>query len=381
MVSDLSPPVVMGGIENYILNLSKKLIEQGHEIHWLTSKLPDTKSEEVYEGIKIHRVNIPFADHYSFPGRQLFSIASLIKGIKLAKGMDIIHVNTLVPGLLGWIISKYSEKPSVLFCHEFYGSLWNKIGQNILEKYGYPIFERLTAISPYDWFACPSEYSKQTLIKYGVPSDKITVINHGLDHDLISPNKLTRNYKKIYGIDGPTFGYLGRLGIKGTGQAKNIIGLLEAAKHVIQEIPEAKLILGGKGFSDLKKYIKEFGIEKNTVYIEEIPREDTSSFLKACDVVVCPALSDGFCFLLAEASASGIPVIGTNLGSHPERIHDNGLLVNPNSKDIADSILKILRNQEMGKTFGKAGINFTNDLTWEDSSRAHLELYERLIHK
>ena len=381
MVSDLSPPVVVGGIENYILNLSKKLIEQGHEVHWLTSKLPDTKSEEVYEGIKIHRVNIPFSDYYSFPGRQLFSITSLIKGIKLARSMDVIHVNTLVPGFLGWVIAKYSGKPSILFCHEFYGPLWNKIGQNILEKYFYPVLERLSALSPYDWYACPSEYSRQNLIKYGVPNDKITVIKHGIDHDTISPDKNTKNYRETYHITGPTFGYLGRLGIKGTGQAKNVLGLLEAAKYVIQEMPEAKLILGGKGFSDLKKYIEDLGIEGNTIYIENIAREDTSSFLKTCDVVVCPALSDGFCFLLAETSATGVPVIGTNLGSHPERIHDNGMLVNSNPKDIADSILRILRNPEMGKEFGKNGIKFTNDLNWEDSSKEHLKIYERLTHK
>ncbi len=381
MISDLSPPVVMGGIETYVVSLSKELIKQGHEVHWLTSKLPGTKSEETYEGINVYRVSIPFSNHYQFPGRQLFSISSLIKGIKLAKEIDVVHVNTLVPGFLGWIIAKYSGKPSVLFCHEFYDSLWNKIGQNFLEKYGYPIFEKLSSKAPYDWYACPSEYSKQTLVRNGVPENKITVIKHGIDHQSFSNFK--RDYREIYSIEGPTFGYLGRLSTKGTGQAKNILGLLEASKYVFEKIPNAKLILGGKGFDNLKSHIQKLGIENNVIHIENIPKDETSSFLKACDVVVCPALSDGFCFLLAESSASGIPIVATNLGSHNERIiqNENGLLTEPTPEKIADGIITILDDKNLGNTFGRNGINVTDDLSWEESAKNHLDMYQKLIHK
>ena len=384
MVSDLAPPVVMGGVENYIINLSKSLIKQGHEIHWITSKLPNTKSEEDYEGIKIHRVPIPFSNHYTFPGRQLFFLTSLIKGIKLAKTMDIINVNTLVPGFLGWFIAKYSGKPSILFCHEFYGKLWQKVGQSLFEKYVYPLFEKLTSISPYDWFACPSNYSKQSLINYGVPDNKITVIYHGIDNNLFNANNNPINYKTKYGLKtNPTFGYLGRLSTKGTGQAKNLIALLEATKYVVDEIPNAKLVLGGSGFEYLKRSINHLNLQNNVIYVGRVPKKEGPSFLKACDVIVCPALSDGFCFLLAEASACGIAVIGTNRGSHKERIQNNknGILTNSDPRSIADSIIKILKNAKLADKLGKNGIDVTKNLDWKRSAKKHLEIYQNLIAK
>lgn len=380
MISDMAPPM-FGGIENYVLNLSKELIKQGNEVHWLTSKIANTKSEETYHGIKMHRVNIPFNN--PILGRQLFPVASLKKGIDLAKKMDIIHVNTFSSGVLGWAIAKASGKPSVLFCHEFYGDLWNKVGHNLIEKKLYPMIENTIAKSPYNWFMCPSNYSKKTMMRYGIPGSRITVIKHGIDHKLFSIGNLKKNYRKIYNITGPTFGYLGRLGTKGTGQAKNVTGLLEASKYVFQEMPDAKLILGGKGFSDLKNHIKKLGIENNVINIEKIPIGDTSNFLKACDVIICPALSDGFCFLLAEASASGVPVIATKLGSHPERVNQNknGILVNSHPKNISDSIIMILKNKKLASKLGKNGHKITDDLSWEKSAKEHIKIYEKLLHK
>lgn len=373
IVSDLAPPVV-GGIENYIINLSKGFIKRGHEVHWLTSRLPGTKTEEDYNGIKIHRVYIPFSKHYTFPGRQFFPFTSLIKGIKLARNMDVIHINTLVPGVLGWLIAKYSGKPSILFCHEFYGKLWNFLGQNIFEKIAYPIFEKIIALGCYDMFVCPSKYSKKTIMKYGVPEKKIKVILHGIS--LLKKSR--RNYRKFFSLENNlVVGYLGRLSQKGTGQAKNIKGLLEAFKYVIKEVPDAKLVFGGSGFEDLKPYLK--GVENSVISLGRIPDNEVKNFMEMCDIIVCPALSDGFCFLLAEASSCGVPILATNSGSHPERISNNGVLVDTDSRSIAKGIIELLKNEDIRKKIGDNGLIVTKKLKWKDSVKMHLEIYRSIL--
>lgn len=379
IISDLAPPVVTGGIENYITNLGKGLVKKGHEVHWLTSKLPGTKSEETLEGIQIHRVTIPFSRNYFFPGRHLFSITSLIKGMKLAREMDVIHVNTLIPGFLSWAVAKYSGKPTILFCHEFYGDLWKSVGRNFFEKYFYPLFEKMMCKFPYDFFVCPSEYSKKTLIKCGVDENKIKIIPHGTNYQ---KPQITKDFRSDYNLKNELLiGYLGRLNIKNTGQGKNLLGLLQAIKHVVNEIPTAKLVLGGSGYRDLKKYIKNLGIENNIIYLGKIPSNAIKSFFKMCNVVVCPALSDGFCFLLAEASASGIPVIGTSRGAHLERIKNNinGILTEPEPKSMSESIIEVLKNKKLAVKLGKNGKKMTKKLTWEKSVEDHIKLYKKII--
>src|SRR3990172_3262859 len=100
IASDMGYPYVGGG-ESYVIQLSQSLIDLGHEVHWLTSRIPNTTKEEMYEGIHMHRVPILFQRRYLFPGRHSFSLTSIVPGVKLAKEMDVLQFNTFVAGLSG----------------------------------------------------------------------------------------------------------------------------------------------------------------------------------------------------------------------------------------------------------------------------------------
>lgn len=379
--SDLAPPYIGGG-ETYTIKLAAGLVKEGHEVHWITSRIPNTSPEEILDGIKIHRVPILFESNYVFPGRHSFSITSILKGVKLARQCDIVQINTLVPGVSGWMIAKFAGKPSLLFCHEFFGKLWYKISQNSFERYMYPLIENLMCKAPYDWFVCPSEYSKTTIMANGVPESKITVIPHGIDENFFT----NRNsyYKKSLNLENyPTFGYFGRLRIKKTAQSKNLLALLKATKLVIKQIPDAKLVLAGMGYEELLPYVKEMGLENNVVYVGKLEYESIPRFLKVCDVVVCPALTDGFCFLLSEAGACGIATVATNLGAHPERIDDGktGLLTENTPSDISEKVIFLLNNKSLREFLGRSSSKKFKDFTWEKSVRKHLQVYENLIQR
>ncbi|MEM5853145.1 MAG: glycosyltransferase family 4 protein [Candidatus Aenigmatarchaeota archaeon] len=381
--SDLAPPYIGGG-ESYVINLGSRLAKLGHEINWLTSKLPNTKTYEIYHGIRIHRIPILFSKHYLFPGRQLFPLTSLIPAIKLAKKMDVLQFNTFVAGTFGWIVSKFARKPCLLWCHEMFGELWEKIGRNFFEKKVYPLVERFIATSPYDWFACPSNYSKKTLIKAGAPKEKISVIPHGIDFNLFHP-KVKSDLRKKMGLENyKLFGYTGRLSIRGVGQSKNIPILLEAAKYVVHHLKDARLILGGSDFENLKPIIKKLGIEKYVVYTGKKPFNEVPKFYAMCDVVVGASIAEGFGFMYAEASRCGKPVVAPNAGSIPEIIINNktGILVQPgDSKALADAIIDLLTNEKKAKKMGKEGAKYTKKFTWENSVKKHLEVYEKLLNK
>lgn len=383
--SDVAPPYIGGG-EEYVINLGKTLVSMGHDVHWITSKIPGTKDEENYEGIRIHRIPIPFKKHFHFPGRQFFFATSIIPGVKLAKEMDIVQMNTLVSAPFGWLIPKLAGKPSVMFAHELFGKkLWSQIGQNIFEKLVYPYMEKSMAKAPYDHYICPSNYSKKSLIKYGASSRKITVVPHGLNFKLFNPKKDKTNFKRKFDLDSfKLFGYAGRLRVKKTSQSKNLIGLLNAVPHVLKEIPNAKLVLQGLGYEELEPYVKKMKLEDHVVWLGEKYGKDFNfnpHFFKMCDVIVNPSLSEGFGFMLANASACGIPVVATNCGANPDRIINGktGLLTGTKPDQIAAGIVKVLKNDALAKKFGREGVKYSKQFTWKESARKHLEIYEMVI--
>lgn len=379
--SDLGPPYIGGG-ESYVINLGKGLINLGHEVYWLTSRIPSTKFFENYEGINIYRVPILFSKHYIFPGRQTYSLTSIFSGVKVAKQVDILQFNTLIPGPFSWILAKYVKKPSILFCHELFGPLWKKFGRGFIEKFTYPIMERLMSKAPYEKFLCPSWYSKQTLINYGTPPEKIKVIPHGIDFKLFNPKVKGEKFKEENKLEGKNLiGYTGRLYLKGTAQSKNLPMLLRSLKLIIKEVPDTLLVLGGSGFNELNKLVKKLGLEKYIRYVGQRPYTQVPEFLAAMDVVVCPAFSDGYCFLLAEASAVGKPIVATRAGAHPERVLENktGILTDISSKSFANAVIQVLQDKKLKKKMGKEGARYASKFSWEKSVKAHLKVYEELL--
>lgn len=379
IVSDLAPPYIGGG-ESYVIHLGSGLSKLGHEVYWLTSKIHDSKPYEIYQGINIFRVPIPFSKNYFFPGRQFFAITSLLPAIKIAKKVDVLQFNTFIAGIFGWLVGKLTNKPTVLLCHEMFNGLWKKVGQNIFEKSIYPLVEKFIAHMPYEHYIVPSEYSKKTLIKAGAPKEKITVIPHGIDFDLFHPKVSGKKLREKYGLEGENLiGFTGRLSVGGTGQSKNLILLLKSMEHIIKVMPNSRLVFGGSGFEELQNHISN-DIKNAVLYLGKRPYKEVPNFLAMCDLIVCPALADGFCFLLAEASACGKPVVATNLASHLERIipGKTGLLVNATPKDLANGILKILTNKKLMKQMGSNGAKYTKRFKWESSIKKHLEIYIKL---
>lgn len=379
--SDLAPPYVGGG-ESYVINVATGMVKEGNDVHWLTARIPATQKEEDYNGIKIHRTEILFTKQYKFPGRLTYALTSIPAGVNLAKKMDVLQFNTFVAGVTGWIIAKLAHKPSVLFCHEFFGRRWKYLGQNWIERNLYPYVERFIVQMPYDAFACPSEYSRQTMIDSGAHAEKIHVIPHGITFEIFNPNVSGEAIRKKYDLDKfKTFGFTGRLSIKKVGHSKNIMGLLKTAKIVCEKVPDARLVLGGKGYDDILPTIREMGIEDKVIYVGERPFKEVSQFHAAVDVVVCSALAEGFCFLIGEALATGRPAVATALGAHNERIIDKetGLLVGEQPEEFAEAIITLLKDQKLARKYGDNAAEWSKKLTWENSVNKHLEVYQGVI--
>jgi glycosyltransferase involved in cell wall biosynthesis len=79
---------------------------------------------------------------------------------------------------------------------------------------------------------------------------------------------------------------------------------------------------------------------------------------RTAGAAVFPSYAEAFAVAPLEAMAAGCPTIFTQRGSGPELLTHGreGLLVDPdNSGDIAESILRLLRNPSFAQEIGEAG--------------------------
>lgn len=137
--------------------------------------------------------------------------------------------------------------------------------------------------------------------------DRFTVLKNGIDLSLYSFDQDVRHaVRDELGIayDVPVFGHVGRLT-----EVKNHEFLLESFARVKEVLPDAKLLLMGRG--ELEEAIRDDvanrGLEESVRLLGV--REDVPRVLMALDAFVFPSRKEGLAIAVVEAQASGLPCV------------------------------------------------------------------------
>lgn len=347
----------IGGMENYAFTISKGLKQKyGWKIVVITSNHSEKKyKEEIIQGIKIYR--LPTLFKISNTPVNPFWIFTIKKIIAKEKP-DIINAHSPVPFIAD--VSKFvsGKIPFVLTYHagKMLKSKWlADIGISTYEasalKY---LFQKSDKIICYT-----KEFIDSTLQPF---KDKVIFIPPGVDTKIFTP---TRNYNKNKVL------FVAR--IERSSEWKGLYYLLDAMKIVIERNNEAILEIVGTGdaVEDYKLYVNSINIHENVTFLGPLKGRYLAEVYKNTSVLVLPSTStaESFGIVLVEAMASGIPVIGSNIGGIPNVIDDdiNGLLVEPrDSKDLAEAILQILNDKKNAIKLGQSGLKKVEDnYTWE----------------
>ncbi|HKV06527.1 MAG TPA: glycosyltransferase family 4 protein [Thermoanaerobaculia bacterium] len=138
-----------------------------------------------------------------------------------------------------------------------------------------------------------SELARQTYVEAGVPAGKVHAVSLGADTELFTPGE---------GGTGPvTFLFSGA-----TIRRKGFDLLLAAFDRVLTGQPEARLrIVGSKG--DLGHLLD--GRSDRITFVGPVPQRELAAELRRADCLVLPSRNDSYGMVVAEALASGTPVL------------------------------------------------------------------------
>ncbi len=325
----------VGGITHYVLTLSVGLKKKGHNVY-IASSGGKLLTRFIEEGITY--IHIPIKTKSEISWNVLFSLFKLLPYIK-EKHIDIIHANTRVTQVLGCLIQRFSYKPFVSTCHGFFKK---RLFRKVFPCWG----EKVVAIS--------TPVAGHLRDDFNVDKKNIVVIHSGIDVDKF---QIKKNAAKTGAV--PMVGIIARLS-----EEKGHIYLIEAMKDVLDNIPEARLLIIGEGRmkEKLVSSAKRLKIEKNVFFISEIG--DTLDVLSGLDVFVMPSLQEGLGLALMEAMASGLAVIGSAVGGIKDLIQNghNGLLVKPACPDeLARAILDLLLDHSKREFLGGNARSFIKE--------------------
>jgi phosphatidylinositol alpha-1,6-mannosyltransferase len=166
--------------------------------------------------------------------------------------------------------------------------------------------------------------------------------------------------------------------------------LVEALPLVIQEFPDAHLLFVGVGphLEYIHKRAVQLGVLSHISFMGRVPYQEIPQFIGLGEIFAMPSRSrlaglevEGLGIVYLEASACGLPVVGGKSGGAPDALleGETGFAVDGrNPKDVAEAILRLLRDPEMGLRMGRRGREWIiENWEWKRWSREFNTLFTK----
>jgi glycosyltransferase involved in cell wall biosynthesis len=287
----------------------KSLYEKGIEVIVLAPHDHDSKFKEIINGIKVYRFPYfyPFSAEklaydagiaYNFKNSILakiqlpfFLISEFIYIIKIikTKNVDVIVSFWLIPqGFVAAICNKILSVNHIAVIHSSEVTILKKLKYGpALTKFIFNNSTRIVSVS--------SHRAKELLSMLSSKSSryaqaKMHIIPMGIDSSKIKNSENADELNKTYSLDGKfVVLFVGRLV-----EVKGCMYLIQAFRKVVDEVPEAKLIIVGSGYleKELKELVKINLLEEYIHFVGFVSSDKISIYYSRADIVVVPSIVD-----------------------------------------------------------------------------------------
>lgn len=351
-----------GGVQDHVLNLSRKLREFGHEVKIIApgSKKPLVTEDVIFVGeaklVSFWRTMAPVAIGF-YPE---------LKKIFAREKFDIIHVHDpSIPMLsIQSVFFAPRHTPIVLTFHtvripRFYYHFWH----------------------PYIWF-CAKKVSGGIVVSEAtkkfheiyfpkIVRDRAVLIPNAVDTEKFNPS--VEPFEEY--IDGKiNILYVGRF------EPRKEPGVLfDAYLKLRKKHKNLRLIMVGAG--PLRRGLKRRANgKKDIVFVGAVSGADLPRYYKTADIYCSPASrGESFGIVLLEAMATGTPVVGADNEGYSKVIKDgqNGVLVP--MQDVgatADALEKLILHPRARRRLAKNGLTFSKNYSWDKVARRIEKFYQ-----
>ncbi len=347
---------IVGGGQNHILNIYKRLVKKGHKVSIFTmydTGIKNAPRIEYYDGIRVERFPA-FRMHkpFFYP----FSFELLSKLMK--EDYDVLQFNCFdIVGFYGFILKKL--KKSKYFVHT-HGFSWE--APTLLSKMFIPFFN-FFIVKPTMKYAdgvfCVSLHDKKEVGR--VRKKNVYYVSTAVDTKLFKIRHRKRNKVVV--------GEIARIN-----KVKNQEALVLAAAEVVKKHKNIEFVLAGieedKNYlKHLRKLISNLGLSSHFKIYTNVDKSKIYDIYSAIDIYVLPSLFEGEPVSVIEAWAAGSAVISSPAGGTKYVIKNgyNGYLVEPKDyKTLAERISNLVKDERKRKLLASRGMKQAKEFhNWE----------------
>lgn len=363
---------VLSHIAQFHRPLGDLLHKAGYEVH-----VAGKDNLFLKNGLKIEWADKIFDIDFARSPKSTHNIRAYkqIKAIIDNGDYKYIHCNTPMGGIITRLAAKAARKKGTIVIYTAHGFHFHSRSSKLawlvyypIEKYFAKLTDKLITINHEDYNLACKKFCCQTYYTHGVGVNAERYIPLECDDERTAICKelnLSPQDKIILSV--------GELLPN-----KNQAMIVRAMKKVVNEVPEARLIIAGNGpmKDNLQGLIEEEGLQE---YVKLIgyctcleKYQKIASLLAAC------SYREGLPLNVVEAMLAENPVVASHNRGHDELITDGhtGFLVEPDDYNgMADSLILLLRDDNMRRALGQNAKAFAHSYSSENVTKELQEIY------
>ncbi|MFC1420127.1 D-inositol-3-phosphate glycosyltransferase [Streptacidiphilus cavernicola] len=397
-----------GGMNVYIVELSKRLAEQGVEVEVFTratsSDLPPTV--ELAPGVLVRHVTAgPFEGllKEDLPAQ----LCAFTHGVLRAEAgyrpgyYDLVHSHYWLSGQVGWLAAERWGVPLVHTMHTMakvknaalaFGDTPEPAARVIGETQVVEAADRLIANT--------RDEAEELAAHYGAHEDQLSVVHPGVNLEVFRPATATP-----VGDVGDALSHSDQAGIRaGLGLPQDATVLLFAGRIQPLKAPDVLLravavmllqdpslrdrlvvpIVGGPSGSglarpeSLHKLAAQLGISDVVRFHPPVGQERLADWYRAATALVMPSYNESFGLVALEAQACGTPVVAAAVGGLPVAVRngETGFLVDGHDpRDWARTLRRFIDDPALGPRMGEAAARHAAGFGWANAAAETAAVY------
>lgn len=288
---------------------------------------------------------------------------------------DLVHSHDYKASFYATWLARRRQIPRLATAHGWTGATWReKAIYYPADKWQLRFFDGVIAVS---------DEIRRTLLRWGAKPERVHVLLNGVDPQHYRHDPAMREEQRARWGFAPNDWVIG--GVGRVEQQKRFDLLVDAFSRVLQELPQARLVIAGDGslLPALRDEIQRRGLQHQCLLTGHCPHMRDA--YQALDVLAQSSDYEGTPTVVVEAMACEVPIAATDVGGTGQLMqHErHGLLVpRRNPAALAEAILRLYRHPSERAAFvARARGRVESELTYAHRTEKLVAIYRSLIHK